>query len=124
MAGWTGSVKAPMDAVISEIRSTLDAQLCAEFRPKQPGVKLVTLVLESYYFRVNSNVGLVVMLEETGDYTHISACACGGSSGMIGMDWGAENSLARRLKALLIRRFGAAFAEEKEKEDPEQWPAL
>lgn len=63
--------------------------------------KVIIFIAEEYYFRINSNLTLTVIVEETSDKATVEVISSGGKTGLWGLTYGAENSAAKRIVRLL-----------------------
>ncbi len=74
---------------------------CSEVVSQSGDSRLI--VIEKYYFRVNSNALGVVLIEATrGGEFLVNIIAGGGRSGMLGLDYGAENQFVEEIKKILL----------------------
>lgn len=53
--------------------------------------RVVVLMYEKYYLRINSDLNVTILYEELKEFTRIELIASGGSVGFIGTSYGAED---------------------------------
>ncbi len=63
--------------------------------------KITIFIAEEYYYRINSNLTLTAIAEETADKTTVEIISSGGKGGLWGLSYGAEKSAAKRIVQLL-----------------------
>ena len=60
--------------------------------------KLCILYSENYYFRINSNQLTTIIVSWVTNNTKIEIITGGGGEGILGMSWGAENSINKKIQ--------------------------
>lgn len=63
--------------------------------------KITVFIVEDYYLRINSNLTLTVIVEETADKTTAEIISSGGKVGLGGLSYGAEKRAAKSIVKLL-----------------------
>jgi hypothetical protein len=60
-------------------------------------------IIEEYYFRIESNLAAIVIFEKENKSTLIvHIIIAGGKSGIMGVSWGAEKSMLKKIKNFFI----------------------
>jgi hypothetical protein len=72
------------------------------FKYTDQSKKLVIFILEYYYFRIDSNLSAIFILEELKPkYIKAEIVIAGGSSGFLGFSWGSEKSMLKKILKFL-----------------------
>lgn len=86
--------KADIESILSEAFPAEDRY----FKVIECGdCKITVFIAEEYYFRINSDLTLTVIAEETADETTVEIISGGGKEGLLGFSYGAEKSAERRI---------------------------
>ncbi len=62
--------------------------------------KTTIFIFEEYYFRISSNLSLTFIINETSNETAIDIISSGGTSGLLGISYGAEENAVNRIVQL------------------------
>lgn len=65
------------------------------------GKSILILVYNKYYMRTNSDVGLVIVCENTTGKTLIKITATGSGEGLFSLDWGAGENFIKRVEDVI-----------------------
>jgi predicted RNA-binding Zn-ribbon protein involved in translation (DUF1610 family) len=88
-----------LDALATALKSHYDE--CSEVISQSGESRLI--IIEKYYLRTNSNALGVVLIEKYGEDTSLTHIyAGGGRSGMMGLDYGAENQFVEEIEGILL----------------------
>lgn len=86
---------------LQQVASALDAELCekgaelvANIRKDVPGMQMILLSYEKFYWRNSSYAGLQVLLTETETQQEATLIGSGGGAGMLNVSWGANQNFA------------------------------
>jgi len=65
--------------------------------------KIIVLVAERFYFRIESNLAATIIIDRINERQYqIVIVVAGGRHGLWGISWGAEKSMLKRLKRILM----------------------
>ena len=65
--------------------------------------KIIVLVGERYYFRIESNLAATIIIDRINENKYqIVIAVAGGKHGILGISWGAEKSMLKKLKKIFI----------------------
>ena len=65
--------------------------------------KIIVLVGERYYFRIESNLAATIIIDRINENQYqIVIAVAGGKHGILGISWGAEKSMLKKLKKIFI----------------------
>ncbi|MFW9819261.1 MAG: DUF6054 family protein [Candidatus Thorarchaeota archaeon] len=89
-----------LDVIIGDIRREVDNL----FKYTNDEGKTIILVAEKFYFRIESNLSATIIIDHIYDnkYQAIIAVA-GGKHGLLGLTWGAEGSMLKRIKNVFLK---------------------
>lgn len=62
---------------------------------------ILILVYNKYYMRTNSDIGLVIVCENTTGKTLIKITATGSGEGLFSLDWGAGGNFIKRVEDVI-----------------------
>jgi len=63
--------------------------------------RMIVLVAERYYFRIESNLAVTIIIDRINeDRYQIVIIVAGGKKGLFEITWGAERSMLKRIKSL------------------------
>lgn len=99
--------KAETERILRELLADDDEVFIKKF--EYGNSKITIFISENFYFRINSDLTLTVIAEETCDKTTVEVISGGGKEGLLGLSYGAERSAAQRVVKVLK---DAGFAEQ------------
>lgn len=67
--------------------------------------KIIVLVGERYFFRIESNLAVTIIIDRINENQYqIVIAVAGGSHGFFGISWGAEKSMLKKIKRIFIEK--------------------
>ncbi len=63
--------------------------------------KVIIIIVEDFYYRIDSTLTLTVIAEEADDNTNVDIISSGGKTGFFALSWGSEKSAVKRVVKLL-----------------------
>ncbi len=94
--------KDSIDSLVNVLDANLSASLVTRIDKTIGDSNIVLAVFEKFYFRVGSFVSLTVLMSENDFNQKVELIGSGGGAGLIGIDWGANQSFATAAKDILI----------------------
>ncbi|MFW9969245.1 MAG: hypothetical protein ACFFDF_03530 [Candidatus Odinarchaeota archaeon] len=74
------------------------------FRYRDNEGKLIVLVAEREYFRIESNLAATIIIDPIDEnHYQIVIVVAGGRHGLFGLTWGAERSMLKRIKNVFLK---------------------
>jgi len=65
--------------------------------------KIVVLVVEKFYFRIESNLAATIIFDRINESQYqIVIAVAGGRHGLLGISWGAEKSMLKKIKKIFL----------------------
>ena len=65
--------------------------------------KIIVLIGERYYFRIESNLAVTIIIDRINDNEYqVVIVSAGGKQGLMGITWGAERSMLKRIKDVFL----------------------
>ncbi|MFX0020814.1 MAG: DUF6054 family protein [Candidatus Hermodarchaeota archaeon] len=66
--------------------------------------KTIILVAEKFYFRIESNLSATIIIDHIYDNKYqVIIVVAGGKHGILGLTWGAEGSMLKRIKNVFLK---------------------
>jgi hypothetical protein len=70
--------------------------------------KFIVLVAEKYYFRIESNLAATIIFDRINERQYqVVIVVAGGKHGLLGITWGAERSMLKRIKNLFLKHIAS-----------------
>ena len=89
-----------LDDIIADINR--EANNLSQYRNDEG--KTIVLVAEKFYFRIESNLSATIIIDHIYDNKYqIVIVVAGGKHGLLGISWGAERSMLKRIKNLFLK---------------------
>ncbi len=73
-------------------------------RYKDKDGKVIVLIAEKFYFRIESNLAVTIIIEQINENQfQVVIVVAGGKSGLVGLSYGAEKSMLKRIKSIFLK---------------------
>lgn len=90
-----------LDEIIGDINREVDN--LSRYSDKEG--KIIVLIAEKYYFRIESNLAATIIIESINENQfQIVIVVAGGKQGLLGVSFGAEKSMMKRLKNMFLKK--------------------
>ncbi len=89
-----------LDGIIADIRQ--ETNTLSRYETNNGGT--IVLVAEKFYFRIESNLAATIIIDPIDENRYqIVIVVAGGRHGLLGVTWGAEGSMLKRIKNVFLK---------------------
>ena len=89
-----------LDSIIAEIHRETNTL----YRYSTNEGKTIVLVAEKFYFRIESNLAATIIIDPYDESRYqVDIIVAGGKHGLLGVTWGAEGSMLKRIKNVFLK---------------------
>ncbi|MFX1379508.1 MAG: DUF6054 family protein [Promethearchaeota archaeon] len=89
---------------LSDIIAGINREATSLFRYSTNEGQTIVLVAEKFFFRIESNLAATIIIDPIDESRYqVDIIVAGGKHGLLGVTWGAEGSMLKRIKNVFLR---------------------
>jgi hypothetical protein len=89
---------------LTDIIIDINREVDKIFQYKDSEGRVIVLIGERYYFRIESNLATTIIIDHINESQYqIVIVVAGGEHGLLGITWGAESSMLKKIKKAFLK---------------------